>query len=215
MDLKRVAVVSRILLIVIGAGLIFTACSQAIPYIPITALRQINPASPFVRIVMGVIGFILLVAGYSLVKFLIQFIGFVGGGMVGLYLAQLAIPSMGAAPFIGFVVGGIIGIAIALFAADVGVFIVGILVGLSLAQQAWPYLEGISAPWYGLVICGILGGVLTLMLFKYWVAALTSLIGAPLLGMALNLQPGYWAILLIAGILIQTVIRNQRQAPGV
>jgi len=212
---KSLVKISQILLIAIGAGLILTACSQPFPYIPITALRQINPAAPFSRVVMGLVGLVFLVAGFSLVKFLIQFIGLVGGGMVGLYLAEMAFPTAGYASIIGFVIGGIVGISIAIFAADVGIFITGILVGISLAQQAWPYLEGVEAPWYGLIIIGILGGVLTLFLFKYWVAALTSLIGAPLLGMALNLQPGYWAVLFIAGVLIQTLFSRQRAGAGV
>lgn len=212
---RRMPVALSVLLIVLGSALVLSACTQALPIIPITALRQITPATPFSRVAMGLVGVIFLVAGFSLVKFLIQLIGFIGGGMVGLYVVQFAFPSAGSASIIGFILGGIIGIVIAVTAADVGVFFVGGLIGVALAQQAWPYLENIPAPWYGVVICGIVGGVLTLMLMKYWVAALTSLIGAPLLGMALNLQPGYWAILFIAGILIQTVISRQRPGPGV
>ncbi len=214
MHQRRMPVALSVLMIVLGSGLVLSACTQALPIIPITALRQITPATPFARIAMGLVGVVLLVAGFSLVKFLIQLIGFLGGGMVGLYIVQIAFPSAGSVSFIGFIVGGIIGIIIAVTAADVGVLLVGGLIGVALAQQAWPYLENIPAPWYGLVICGVIGGVLTLMLMKYWVAALTSLIGAPLLGMALNLQPAYWAILLVAGILIQTVISRQRPGPG-
>jgi len=33
--------------------------------------------------------------------------------------------------------------------------------------------------------------------------------------MALNLQPGYWAVLFIAGVLIQTLFSRQRAGAGV
>ena len=215
MDRKKLRSPLGIVLILIGAIFLLTACSEQlppIPVIPVTALKEITPAGPFARIVMGILGFILLVAGFSLVKVLIQLIGFFGGGAVGLFLVQIWWPASGPAAIIGFAIGGLIGVAIAMTATNVGVFIIGFLVGVSLAQQIWPFIEGVSAPWYGLILGGVLGGILTSWLFSYWVAALTSLIGAVILGIALNLQPVYWTILLIAGILIQTVFSRMR--PG-
>jgi len=60
------------------------------------------------------------------------------------------------------------------------------------------------------VLCAIIGGILTVWLFNFWVAALTAILGAVLLGMALGLHPVYWIALGLAGVLIQTVISKQK-----
>jgi len=39
---------------------------------------------------------------------------------------------------------------------------------------------------------------------------LTAIIGAILLGIALNLQPIFWVVLFMAGVLIQTLISKQK-----
>jgi len=198
------------LLIIVGAGLVLTACSTPAPIIPVTALQEIFPAEPWVRVLLGIVGVILLVAGFSLVKVLIQVIGFFGGGAVGLLLAEAIVPTIQWAPIVGFILGAILGIGIAMTATSIGVFIVGGLIGAGLAQQAWPFIEGQTAPWLGLVISAVIGGILTLWLFNFWIAALTAIIGAILLGIALNLQPIFWVVLFLAGVLIQTLISKQR-----
>lgn len=210
MDRSKIKSPLGIFLLFAGSGLLITACTQAYPIIPITAVKEITPADPFARLAMGIIGVVLLVAGFSLVKVLIQLIGFFGGGVLGLYAFELIWPASGAASIIGFAIGGLIGISIALTATNIGVFITGMGVGAALAQQIWLFLEGTPAPWYGIALVSILGGILTLWLFSYWVAALTSLIGAILLGMALNLVPVYWVVLFVAGVVVQTLVSRQR-----
>ena len=210
MDLNKIKSPLGIFFLFAGSTLLITACTQAYPIIPITAVKEITPADPIVRLIMGIAGVVLLVAGFSLVKVLIQLIGFFGGGVLGMYIFQLMLPGSGATSIIGFAVGGLIGMAIALTATSVGVFITGMGVGAALSQQIWLFLEGTPAPWYGIALVSILGGILTLWLFSYWVAGLTSLIGAILLGMALNLMPVYWVVLFVAGVVIQTLISRQR-----
>ncbi len=210
MNLNRFRNPLGILLIIFGAGFLLTACSQQIPIIPITAFREITPAATWIRVFMGIIGMVLLVAGFSLVKILIQVIGFFGGGAAGMFLAQSLWPGVSWAAIAGFGVGAIIGVVIALTATGLGVFAAGAMVGIALAQQVWPYVEGYPAPWLGVILCAIIGGILTVWLFNFWVAALTAILGAVLLGMALGLRPVYWIALGLVGVLIQTVISRQK-----
>jgi len=215
MNLKRFHPPLGILLVILGAGFVLAACSQQFQAIPVTALKGIYPAEPYMRIIMGIIGTVLLVAGFSLVKVLIQVIGFFGGGAVGLLLAQTYVPGVAWAPIVGFVIGAVLGIGIAMTATSIGVFIAGMLIGAGLAQQAWPFIEGHAAPWLGLVISAAAGGILTLWLFNFWIAALTAIIGAVLLGIALNLQPLFWIVLFLVGVLIQTLISRKQAEPPV
>ncbi len=202
-----------ILLILLGGGMLLTACSTAIPSIPVTALAPIYPAEPWARVIMGIVGVILLVAGFSLVKVLLQIIGFFGGGAVGFYLAAYFMPGIDWIAIVGFIIGAILGVGIAMTATSIGIFIIGALIGAGLVQQIWPYIGGHSAPWLGILLIALASGILTLWLFNFWIAALTAIIGAVLLGMALNLQPLYWIALGIGGIVIQTVISKRAPPP--
>jgi hypothetical protein len=114
MDLNKIKSPLGIFFLFAGSTLLITACTQAYPIIPITAVKEITPASPIVSLIMGIIGVVLLVAGFSLVNLLILLIGFFGGGVLGMYIFQLMLPGSGVTSIIGFAVGGLIGIAIAL-----------------------------------------------------------------------------------------------------
>ena len=170
------------ILVALGALLCLAACTDSVPYIPIpiTGLTAITPTATWQRVILGILGGVLLVAGFSLVKVFIQIVGFLGGGMLGIYLAQMFFPSAGSIVLISFIIGGLIGLGFTLNATNLGVFAAGALAGVAVAQQLWPYFENPVAPWLGLL-------------------------GAVLLGVALGLTPIYWIIFFAAGILIQTL----------
>lgn len=196
------------ILILTGAVLLLTACSEIIPFIPNTGLDALRPTEPWQRIGMGILGGILLISGFALGKIFIQLLGFLGGGLLGIYLLQLIQPTFSHSEIVGFFVGGILGLGFTLTATGFGVFIAGAFTGAGLAQQLWPYIENHEAPWPGLIIAAVIGGLLTLWLFNFWIAALTSALGAILAGMALNLKPIYWLIFLAGGILVQTLLTH-------
>lgn len=200
------------ILIILGALIFLTACTTSLPFIPNTGLTAITPTESWQRILLGIVGGILLIAGFALVKIFIQLVGFLGGGILGIYAAQLFFPAMTSNGFIGFVLGGLLGLGITLTATNLGVFVAGALAGAALVQQLWPYIENQFAPWVGLLIAAAIGGLLTLWLFNFWIAALTSAVGAILLGVALDMTPIYWLIFFAAGILIQTLFARSGRA---
>lgn len=207
MDMKRIPVRRTLALIlsVLGAAILLAACSNAIPFIPITGLDTLKPTVTWQRVIMGIIGGILILGGFALAKIFVQLVGFLGGGILGIYLVETFLPNLRFGSIVGFFVCGLIGIGLTLTATHFSVFVAGALTGSALAQQIWPFIEKHPAPTIGLILSAVIGGLLTLWLFDFWVAALTSAIGAILLGLALNLSPLYWLIFFAAGILVQTM----------
>jgi hypothetical protein len=192
----------RVLPVILGLGLLFTACSPGVDGI----LSSVPAMSGFIRVVIAVVGLALMVAGFTLYEIIIQLIGFLTGSMIGVFLGLALGGDDGGRTLyaiIGFILGGVVGAAVAVFLTCLSVFLAGFLVGaVALGAMVGGLLEDIpNAAVF--IIGGIIGGLIMLALYRFWITALTSAFGAVLFGLATGAPPWSWFIFFLFGIACQ------------
>jgi hypothetical protein len=158
----------------------------------------------------AVLGGVLLVAGRRVFWLFVAGVGFV----IGLSLVPRLLPHQPEWVILaGAAVLGVLGAALAQFAQQAAISVVGFLGGgwLTLSLLSTP-VGGVGIPqWVVFIVGGIIGVILLSMLFEWGLVLLSSLVGANLLTSALmRLLPALdvpvfvvFLVLFGAGVLIQ------------
>jgi hypothetical protein len=122
-----------------------------------------------------VLGLVSCFAGYRLFRLFLGLYGFVLGGLLGAALAAAQLPGNDFVGAVGLVLGGLLGAALLTASYLVGVFAVGALGGLMLAD-----LFGLHAAFgpLGVFITALALGVLALVLQKILISLSTAFSGA-------------------------------------
>lgn len=194
---------ARAALVALGLALLLSACSSDLD-------EWMGPASEMsvvIRCGMALVGLALMAAGFYLYEFIIQLIGFITGGIFGAILgALLAGRDDGSALLFaigGFVLGGIIGAALAAFLTCASVFLSGFLIGaLALGAVIGGLTEDLPDASV-MIIGGIIGGIVMLALYRFWITALTAAVGAVLFGLGVGAPPWSWFFFFLFGLACQ------------
>lgn len=148
------------------------------------------------RIAQGIVGFLLLFAGYALYKFAVMLGGFIVGAILG-----YGFGSEEGGRLLGILlllVGGWLGGILAWFLHMLAVFAIGafygaILLAALIDWETWVLLLG-----------GVLGGLLILALFQLLIVLITASTGAVLFGgLGLGASDIIILILFAVGVLVQ------------
>jgi hypothetical protein len=153
-------------------------------------------------IVLG-IGLLFLLAGFAIYEFMLKVLGFFTGAALGVAAGYLAGDGETIPTLIGLVLGGLVGAGLALFLAYLGIFLAGGWGGAMLASSLWAWLFNDYPPDLVWIAGGIIGGIILVALYKLWIVAMTSALGAFLVVVSLDLGIFWWVLLLVLGIVVQ------------
>lgn len=182
-------------------SLVLTGCASESDF-----LDALGYSSGVLRIILILVGILYLLAGYKIHQFIIQLTGFIFGGLLGsIILGAISDNLQGLLAIVGFIVGGLLGAGIALFLAELGIFLTGALVGAVLGALMSGGGMGSDAGGILLFACifGIIGGIVFLALFKAWIIGVTSLIGSVLIGISTGADFWVYLILFLVGLGVQ------------
>ena len=205
--LKRPFPILMLSLLLIVSSLLLGSCSSRYTsydaYGLFEGMQEILLA---IRIVLGLLGLALLLVGFALYELFIQIIGFLIGGVLGA-LAGLLLGNDSDLNWlwmlIGFLLGGGIGAALAIFLTYLAVFISGAFWGAAITSAVWmSAFESFPEVW-AVIIGALVGGCVLILLFRFWITALTAAIGAALFGASLGLEPVWWLLLFVVGMAVQ------------
>ncbi len=147
---------------------------MALPLTP--ALPALGPnAAATAAILALALGLVSCFAGYRLFHFFLAVYGFAIGAVVGATLTAAYLPGQDFAALAGLVIGGLVGGALLRAFYYVGVFVIGGLAGLLLADAL--HLQGALGD-LGPLLCAIGCGALALILQKILIALSTAFSGA-------------------------------------
>ena len=159
------------------------------------APEEFGVSLTIMRIAQGIVGFLLLVAGYAIYEFFIMLPGIVIGGAVGYGVGADQHAILG---FLLMIVGASIGGSLLLALHQLAIFLVGAIFGA--------FLLGAVIDWniVVLVIGGLLGGSILLALFHLSIVVITAGTGAILFGgLALGASPTIITVLFFVGMAVQ------------
>lgn len=158
-----------------------------------------------IRIIFALVGLALLLAGFAIYEALVKLIGFLVGGVIGAGITVLLGGGDDEAilALVGFLIGGGLGAALALLLTYLSIFLSGLWIGAAVIIGIWVGAFD-RFPSEGLIIFGaVLGGIAMVLLFKFWIMALTSAQGAVLFGIAIGVNAGWWFVFFLAGLGVQ------------
>ncbi len=148
------------------------------------------------RLTQGLVGFLLLFAGYALYKFLVMLGGFIVGAILGYgFGAEEGGRLLGVLlALVGGWLGGVLAWILHMLAVfAIGAFYGAILLAALIDWETWVLLLG-----------GVLGGILLLALFQLIIVLITASTGAVLFGgLALGASDIVILILFAVGVLVQ------------
>jgi len=157
-----------------------------------------------VRIIRGIVGFLLLFAGYALYKLLVMLIGVIVGAIMGYgFGVEEGGRLLG---ILLLLVGGWLGGVLAWFLHMLVVFAIGAFCGAILLAAL------IDGETWVLIVGGLLGGILLLALFQLLIVLTTASTGAVLFGgLALGASDAVILILFVLGVLVQYGLLASRE----
>ncbi len=167
-----------------------------------------------------ILGGILLILGRKFFWLFVGILGFLAG-------LNLATRLLAGRPewviLLVAIVAGFIGAGLAIFFQRLAIALAGFLAGGYILVSLLAVLgldAGGALYWVLYIIGGIIGAVLTTVLFDWALIVLSSIAGANLIVTALNLTPpahAFWLVLLaIVGVIIQALLfqRDRQTAPA-
>ncbi len=159
-----------------------------------------TPQSDFARIVMVVGGVVLLIAGWYVYEWIILIAGFLIGGTIalGLVTSTDALLSL-----VVFLVGGVIGAALGAVLYYIAVFLIGGYVGIALTEAIAVALNLTPVSLLAVIAGFIVGGIVLMVLSMELLVVLSAVVGAQMIGLALNLGIGWVLLLALIGIILQ------------
>jgi hypothetical protein len=137
------------------------------------------------------VGVISCFFGHRLFNVILVMWGFIGGAVIGITIAAGNVIST---QMIYAVIGGIIGAVLSRLLYYVGVFIIGVSFGMSLALVAAGFLGINQPPLLLAAICGIIGGIAAIVLSKWMIMVATAFSGASLIVLGVMLLFGRYSI---------------------
>lgn len=158
-------------------------------------------------IVRILVGMVLLFVGRRLFWFLVGFVGFVAGLSFG---PQLFEGQPGWVLLLVAVVAGVLGALLALVLQRFAVGLAGFLIGgylLAALAESLGLLANTSLSWIAYIIGGILGSLLTALLFEWALILLSALAGATLIVQSVQLTGIVQALLFLALLLIGVLVQ--------
>lgn len=160
------------------------------------AADEFGLSPTLMRLAQGIVGFLLLFAGYALYKLAIMLAGFVVGAILGYGLgAEEGGKLLG---ILLLLVGGWLGAALAWFLHLLALFIIGAFYGAILLGALVDWETGV------LIIGGLIGGVLLLALSQLLIVLITAGTGAVLFGgLGLEASDTMILVLFVLGVLVQ------------
>jgi hypothetical protein len=185
--------------IFLAVSLLLSACAPSTGNLS----QQVGGMSGFVRVVIGVVGLVLLCAGFVVYEILLHITGFIIGGLLGSLLGSSLAGGENLGAIIGFILGGVIGAFLATLLASLAIFLAGAVVGAILLSGLWSGITNTEPTTIVAIIGGLIGGGIFLALYRFWISALTAAFGAGLLGLALGLASGWWILLFLIGLVVQ------------
>lgn len=160
------------------------------------AANEFGLSPTLMRIAQGIVGFLLLFAGYALYKLAIMLVGFIVGAIMGYGLgAEEGGKLLG---ILLLLVGGWLGGILAWFLHLLALFVIGafygaILLGALVDWETWVLILG-----------GLLGGFLLLALSQLLIVLITAGTGAVLFGgLGLGASDAVILVLFVLGVLVQ------------
>jgi hypothetical protein len=197
----------QFILIMFGITALAAACVPDPYYMNYGSLLSgIETTITVFRVISGIVGVLMLLAGFIIYELLIYIMGFITGGLFGAVIGSL-LSSDGYGfliTMLGFLLGGALGAALALFLTYLGVFFSGVGIGIALFSGIWYLIFEDSPPNAVLIIGALLGGVGMILLFRFWIMALTAAFGALLFGFAIDAAPAWWFLFFLIGLGVQT-----------
>ena len=159
-----------------------------------------TPKSDLARVLLVIGGVILLVAGWRIYDFIIIIAGFLIGAsvVVSLVTTDNTLIIIGA-----LLIGGLIGALLSVFLYYVAVFLIGAYVGIVLTNAIAEALDLTPISAFFLFVGGIIGGIVLLGLSFELLVLLSSLVGAQMLSLGLNLDVIWTVIFAVIGIVAQ------------
>lgn len=221
-DVYNEQLLFRILMVMLGAIFLLTACNSVDDIVPYGMRSSLEGAAVVLRLILGMVGLALLLAGFALYEMLVQIIGFLIGGVAGIIIGGLIASGsdmewLGA--IIGLLVGGSIGAGLALFLTYLGIFLSGAVGGAMLFSGIWAALFDSDPGAFVIILGAIIGGGVLIALFKFWITALTAAMGSILFGLSIGAGPGWWILFFLIGMAVQYGIakvtgRQDQVKPG-
>jgi len=202
----------QFILLLVGITLLAAACvpdpyylDYGIPY-SIPGLAGIERAITIFRVISGIVGLLMLLAGFIIYELLIYIMGFLTGGTIGAAVGLLLSSNDNEIiiTLLGFLLGGALGAALALFLTYLGVFLSGVGIGILIFSGLWLLIFDDFPPDGILILGALLGGVGMILLFRLWIMALTAAFGAIGFGIAINADPAWWFLFFLVGLGVQT-----------
>ncbi|MBN1666491.1 MAG: FHA domain-containing protein [Anaerolineales bacterium] len=155
------------------------------------------------RVALFVIGLPILLAGYRIYKLLVYLVGFSMGALVGLAAGLWAGDGEALFGWVGLIVGGGLGALVALPLVYLFVFLSGFLSG---AVMVGVYQLGVAEQLPTLMpmaIGGVIVGILLVLIFRFYITALTAYWGATLVSAALGWGLVGVLVLFVIGLAVQ------------
>lgn len=170
----------------------------------IPGMEFIFEAIETIQTVSTITGLLLLLAGFLIYEWLVQLVGFFTGGLIGAVIGAGVTEGEVMGEILGFFIGGGIGAGLALLLFYLGVFITGAFFGATFFSSVWVSMTDSFPPEGGMVVFGLIGGILLIAVYKFWLMALTSAMGAIQFGAGIGLDPPLWIVLFLVGLGVQT-----------
>ncbi len=158
------------------------------------------PKTALTSALLVVGGVILLLMGWRIYEYIIIIAGALIGAMTLLTLAEEAnaLVEIGA-----FLVGGLVGAVLAIFVYYIAVFLIGLYTGIAVTHALAVGLSLTPVSSVALLVGGIIGGLVLLALSFELLIILSSLVGAQMLALGLDVGPGWALLFALMGILLQ------------
>ncbi|MDP2309302.1 MAG: hypothetical protein Q8P18_24990 [Pseudomonadota bacterium] len=182
-----------------------------LPDLPdLPSIYAAGPLAP--RVIAGVAGLLLLLAGRRLYRAAIVLPGLLLGLGAGIVAGGL----LGAVPMVvaGLAIaGGVIGALLAAYAERLAVVIAGVLAGLGALQVGWPLAASGAPSWWAWPLAAIVGAAVFPFVWRAALVPLTAWIGAVVLVDVAGLPPSPLAVggLALFGVIVQLASGRKRQ----
>ena len=172
-------------------------------------IEGIELSYPMIRILIGALGVVVLVAGRKLFWLTIGAVGFISGILFVLLFLQ--IESIWIMLVIALVAGAI-GVVLALVLQKLAVGIAGFLMGAYaltwLTQNFIPDLTYLDWLWF--LVGGVIGGLLVTALFDSALVGLSAFVGATMIMLAAPLNQTFSLVLFVVLLVIGIGIQSRR-----
>jgi hypothetical protein len=161
------------------------------------------PRSDVATVLLILGGLTLLVAGWRIYDFII----IVAGALIGAIAAASLLTTSSELILIGaLLLGGLLGAALAIFLYYIAVFLVGAYVGIVLTAAGASTLGLTPVSALALLIGAIIGGIVLLALSFEFLILASSLVGAQMLALGLDLGAAWVAVFAIIGVIVQLAL---------